>query len=259
MKKTIIILLVLFIPGITTKIFSQSIAPSVLNNGGGSSPAGGYIIEFNIGEMMAIQTVTTPGLIVTQGLLQPFTDQISLPVTLILFQGKKMNQYNELKWKTAYETGYTVFELQRSADAQHFTTIYTTPAIGSATGSTYGYNDYQSFSGNVFYRLRMTEAGLPDRFSQVIVLSDEEETHWTAYPNPVNRGGMLNINIQNSGTVTNSSVELYDVSGHQLLNRKETIITGSQVISLPVNLVPGTYILKVTGFGKDSFQKIIVQ
>jgi hypothetical protein len=239
---------------------AQSIAPAVINSGGGWALAGGYVIEYNFGEMMAIQTAITPNLVVTQGLLQPFSlNQIGLPVTLIRFQGVKRNQYNELSWTTSYESGNSQFELQRSDDARNFTAVYSTPALGLTNGSTYSFNDYIPFTEKVFYRLRIIEAGVQDKYSSVIVLYEQANNYWTLYPNPIYRGGTLQMNFQNAEAATNASIVMLDAAGRKVLERKEVIVSGFQTISLAIQVIPGFYTLIVTGFGNNASQKIIVQ
>jgi Secretion system C-terminal sorting domain len=260
MKKNITVLMVFILTGSLTKGFSQSIAPSIINSGGGSAPAGNYFFEFNLGELMATGTAITSNLIVTQGFLQPLIPQLGpLPITLLNFQGVKKSRYNELNWATSYETGSTKFELQRSDDGRTFTTIYTTPAHGLANGSNYSYNDYQPFTKNVYYRLQITEAGLADKFSQIIVLHNEEKNNWIVYPNPVNRGAALQISIENAGVASNASIIMIDAVGRKVLERKEAIVTGSQTISLPMQLPPGMYTLSIIGLAKNNSQKIIIQ
>ena len=50
---------------------AQSIAPSTLNSAGNSAPIGSNVFDWSVGEMTMVSTFTTPGIIVTQGLLQP--------------------------------------------------------------------------------------------------------------------------------------------------------------------------------------------
>jgi hypothetical protein len=259
MKKSISTFMILLLTGSVGQGFSQSIAPSVINTGGGSAPAGNYIIEFNLGELVAIGTAVTANLVVTQGVLQPADISRVLPITLLRFQGVKKDQYNELSWTTSTETGNTKFQLQRSDDASNFTTIYSTNALGLSNGSSYGYNDYKPFTGIVFYRLLITEAGLADKYSQIIVIRGKEKNAWTAYPNPVNRGAALQISIENASAATNGVIVMTDASGRKVLERRETIVTGAQIISLPIQLPPGIYMLGISGLNNNTSQKIIVQ
>lgn len=242
-----------------TQIIVPSIAPSILNSGGSSIAAGGYVWELNFGELMAISTVSGPNVIVTQGLLQPTEGSVILPVTLVRFQGVKMDRHNQLSWTTGHESGSTKFELERSSDARNFNIVYTTPSRGVANGSTYSYNDYQPFSGKVYYRLRITDAGGTINYSQIVVLYDYEKSYWAVYPNPVLRGNPLQVSLQNADAATKATIIMLDAAGRKVYESKQQLVSGFQTISLPVQVPPGLYTLSVAGFLTNTSQKIIVK
>jgi len=50
---------------------AQSISPSVMNANGGQKVIAGNTYEWSVGEMTLVNTTNTPGLIVTNGVLQP--------------------------------------------------------------------------------------------------------------------------------------------------------------------------------------------
>jgi hypothetical protein len=56
-------------------VSAQGIAPNVLNMGGGYLNAGYYQYEYSVGEMAAIETMSSPSNIITNGVLQPLTDK----------------------------------------------------------------------------------------------------------------------------------------------------------------------------------------
>ena len=57
----------------TPKLYSQSITPFALNNGGGSASS----IEWSIGESVSIANFTTPNFLLNTGLLQPLTNVVT--------------------------------------------------------------------------------------------------------------------------------------------------------------------------------------
>lgn len=61
--------------------FAQSIQPSACNVAGNSVTINGTIHEWSVGEMVLVNTVTTSGFIITQGLLQPSYNAVSNPGT----------------------------------------------------------------------------------------------------------------------------------------------------------------------------------
>jgi hypothetical protein len=54
---------------------AQSITPQTINISGGAINTGYYQLEWSVGEMAAIETLQQPGIIITNGVLQPMTDK----------------------------------------------------------------------------------------------------------------------------------------------------------------------------------------
>jgi hypothetical protein len=68
MKKKILMLCPAVLASIS--VWSQSIGPSVINSSGSSAVIAGSTYEFSIGELIS-NTSTGPGIVITQGVLQP--------------------------------------------------------------------------------------------------------------------------------------------------------------------------------------------
>lgn len=71
MKALQIVLVTLIMTSISYLCPAQSLGPATLNISGGSASVSGTTHEWSVGEMVLVNTVTTPGLVVTQGILQP--------------------------------------------------------------------------------------------------------------------------------------------------------------------------------------------
>lgn len=69
MKKRLLILL-MAMSGFHT-IRAQSIGPKTINAAGGSGTIGSTELEWSIGEMTMVSTLSSSGIVVTQGVLQP--------------------------------------------------------------------------------------------------------------------------------------------------------------------------------------------
>src|SRR5688572_12112715 len=68
---------------------AQSIGTRTVNSTGATTSAGGLVLEWSVGEMVTVQTLTSPNVMLTQGLLQPGASlDAPLPVTLLSFKGK---------------------------------------------------------------------------------------------------------------------------------------------------------------------------
>lgn len=70
----------LFILGLvdTSVTQAQSVQPAIFNATGGSATVSGNNVEWSIGEMTAVATVSNSGIIITQGLLQPAENPTSV-------------------------------------------------------------------------------------------------------------------------------------------------------------------------------------
>ncbi|RYD99678.1 MAG: T9SS type A sorting domain-containing protein [Sphingobacteriales bacterium] len=71
MKALQIVLVTLLMTSLNYICSAQSIGPATLNAAGGSTAVSGNTHEWSVGEMVLVNTVTTAGLVVTQGVLQP--------------------------------------------------------------------------------------------------------------------------------------------------------------------------------------------
>ena len=67
-----------------------------------------------------------------------FEEPNPLPVELLFFEGKNIDQTNILKWATASENNSSHFEIQHSEDGEKWTTINTLISVGNSTE----YNEY---------------------------------------------------------------------------------------------------------------------
>lgn len=71
MKTLQIVLVTLLMTSLNYICAAQSVGPATLNAAGGSAAVSGNTHEWSVGEMVLVHTVSTSGLVVTQGILQP--------------------------------------------------------------------------------------------------------------------------------------------------------------------------------------------
>jgi hypothetical protein len=76
-----------------------------------------------------------------------------LPIELVNFQGLRKGEINKLTWKTAEEINFNGFELERSADGNHYDAIAAISPHGS--NSIYEFSD--KIHGSFYYRLKMKD------------------------------------------------------------------------------------------------------
>lgn len=105
---------------------------------------------------------------------------------------------------------------------------------------------------------------------QVDVTRDEEITvnfvttgtvinpddHWKFFPNPINRGNSLTINLP-VRVKGRTQVSLYGITGELEFSR--CYVSGINEINLNIDFEPGIYILKLSSENREIFKKLIVQ
>jgi len=79
--KTKILLVILFFV-FATNIHAQVIGPGTLNAAGHSTIIGSNDFEWSVGEMTMVNTLSIPGIIITQGVLQPADVKVDVPAYL---------------------------------------------------------------------------------------------------------------------------------------------------------------------------------
>jgi hypothetical protein len=90
----------------------------------------------------------------TQFAICPLLYQTALPVTLLDFEAKNKSDYVELKWSTATEENNDYFVIQKSDDAEDFTTITTIKGAGNSNiKQNYLYNNLTILNKITYYKL----------------------------------------------------------------------------------------------------------
>ena len=81
--KKVVLLIPLTLIG-ATLVRAQSVGPATVNAAGNSKVIGSNQFDWSVGEMSIVSTFSTPGIVITQGVLQPSeTDHTGVPVTTL--------------------------------------------------------------------------------------------------------------------------------------------------------------------------------
>lgn len=168
-----------------------------------------------------------------------------LPVELMCFDAKKMNQNVQLTWLTASETNNYMFEIERSLNAKDF------EKIGEKMGknvpmSNYKFMDYEAENLNsqlIYYRLKQMDFDGKTSYSPIRKVRFETDyagNDVLVYPNPFQDD--FSILIQNASASENQIV-LMDLQGKVIFSQANFQANSFQNIS--PNVPKGVYLLKV--------------
>lgn len=187
------------------------------------------------------------------------TPIIGLPVELINFNAKCNNDVVTLNWATASEKNFNYFEVERSIDAVHFTTLERINSTGASTQiKQYQYQDLYPVSGINYYRLKQQDNGnVPAVYSNLVTTKCDETT--TALQTFYDNENNFVVQI-NSATTKNIQFKIYEISGKLLYQESKNIQQGYNKISLNFHekIADGIYIIQAIDGNAIESIKILV-
>lgn len=176
-----------------------------------------------------------------------------LPITWLSFTGKEGSDGVLLSWKTANETNNSKYEVERSSDGIHYSTIGTV-----ATGARqYNFNDVQPVIGTDYYRIKEMDNNGVYHFSAVIAVAiSKANATVKVYPNPAK--DVANVRLNESAA--NVTISLINMAGQTVYSTTVSAVTAGQVIPLPVaRFTAGAYEVKITWGTSRFVQQVLVE
>jgi hypothetical protein len=182
-----------------------------------------------------------------------FLLSFALPLTLVSFTAESRGNTNQLIWKTADESGFRHFEVERSTDGRDFSLLSIVPSIGLLNGN-YRYEDPSTGTSNaVYYRLKMVDNDARYKYSQVVMVRNTKIAALKLFPNPVSSVMQITIPQTTEGAV---ALQVLDARGQTLLTKTYERTGGIMAVTLDVtNLPRGKYFLKAA---QGSYREVAV-
>jgi hypothetical protein len=173
-----------------------------------------------------------------------------LPVTYLSFNVIKNSNSNSLKWATATETNCDIFEIQRSADLNTFSTIATIKGAGYSNEIiNYQFDDYLPFFGKIYYRLKQIDFNGDFSYSEIKVINSNPNNNIAFYPNPV-KNKLLNVKLKDhDGEIIYLSI--YNNAGLFVGSNSKVVEQNVLEIELGNSISSGCYIVKIYDYNKD--------
>lgn len=191
------------------------------------------------------------------------TSQYALPVTLISFTAGVSGSNVSVHWKTSDELDHDHFELERSTDGSHFTSV---ASIEPGTGSgikNYGYIDAGAALLNtlkLYYRLKMISISGVAEYSNIVIVyltpSSTPVTH--VGPNPFQHKLEVGLYMPESSRLV---MKLTDLYGRSVVQENLQAPKGycTYVMNKASQLMPGVYLLTVDVGGQRHSFKVMKQ
>ncbi len=176
----------------------------------------------------------------------------ALPVTLVGFQVKRVENATVLYWQTSEEINSDHFEIQQSEDLRRWSALgIVNAAKESSQHKDYFFRDAAERFGTQYYRLKMVDTDGSFAYSSIQSIRLGSSGLISAYPNPVVD------KLQIGAREALASVKVTDLAGKAFLELAKP--KPGQEFSLK-NYPAGTYLVKIeTAAGKTETIKIIKQ
>ncbi len=185
-----------------------------------------------------------------------------LPVEMIYFQAEAINNsYIKLSWATAIEINNDGFRVERSTDAQNWSTIgWVDGHDNSTVQHDYSYNDY-NVEPNVRYYYRLKQMDNDGQYEYTDIVSEIITTQVSFgvkdfIPNPTMNNTSL---IVTSSTEQTIEVKFYDVIGQVVSSSKHELHKGGNQIMFSLeHLSAGTYTAIVSSGNEVYTKKLVI-
>jgi|GEM_PF-1145921 len=167
-----------------------------------------------------------------------------LPIKLLYFKGKTINESNLLEWTTTSEINNDYFTIEKSTDAVNFSNIGTVSGAGNSNiNIDYSFVDDNLTNSTNYYRLKQTDFDGKYSYSNIVVLSNDLSNN-VVYNNTTNQ---LEI-----GDIKNGTVNIYNLQGQVV----KSITANNSTVS--INLSKGMYLIAVQTENEVFSKKIVV-
>ena len=169
-----------------------------------------------------------------------------LPVELISFEPKCIDNQTVIKWTTAAEINNSHFEIQHSTDGDSWSTIDSVQGAGNSA-SVINYEHPVKVNSNQevdYYRLKQVDFDGTSAHSDIKpCICDGGLEITSLYPNPSDGEVNILINSTEEGTL---SLKIYDTLGKLIVNDVFTIQQGANVINNVIQGKGGKYFVSAS-------------
>jgi len=181
---------------------------------------------------------------------------VVLPVEMVRFSGKQMEQNVLLDWETASEKNNSGFFIERSANGRNWNEIGFVGGNGSSNEPhTYTFVDKTPLSGQNFYRLRQTDFDGKIEFSDIVTVQLSGSTSgFSVFPNPAS-DGYLTVVFTGEPTESDLFVRMFNTRGQVV---QTDLLYGESGRMDVHSLTPGIYLLEMRSQGKIFWEKVVL-
>lgn len=175
-----------------------------------------------------------------------------LPVSFIDFTVKTANCKALLEWKTQMEFNNSHFNVERSQDGVHFTTIARVNGAGNSnTLKTYNYTDETPFTGKSYYRITQVDYDGKNSSTPIEVIEMNcDNVSLKVYPNPA----VNQITIKTNKAI--AQVHILSSNGQSVIKHRPSLNPTGGIFTMNIQAIQsGIYFVQI--INKDGTTELI--
>jgi hypothetical protein len=181
-----------------------------------------------------------------------------VPLKLISFTAERRTGTSYLTWITENEENVDHFDVQRSYNANNFSTIGNVTARNTGTRQIYNFQDHSTLDGLAYYRIKSIDRDGKFSYSKTVVVAENNLQATSFY---VLNPARSTITVFNkTGRDGQFEYRLFSVAGQLLLNDNVQMSNnGGAVLPLPAITANGIYILELSNQTIRFRQQILIE
>lgn len=174
---------------------------------------------------------------------------LPLPLKLIAFNATAKNGNALLSWITSNEINLSHFEIERSSDGLHFSSIGKSAVPAGSGEKLYSFTDNNMAPGINYYRLRMIDTDGKFSYSRTVKLNAGSKYSISILPNPAHNYFII------SGADAFTNVSITDASGKLIRKMKKQSGNWYDVS----NLSKGVYLVHLSNGKEAVVNKLVIE
>jgi len=178
-----------------------------------------------------------------------------LPLNLISFKAKIENKTILFEWETENEQDLNGFSIESSNNNQVFTELAYINAKNSDILNTYTFTKEKVEFSKKYYRLKMLDIDGSIKYSEVISLTNVENSEWLIFPNPITGNTLY---LQTLYPVSSCDYAIFNGQGKKVLEGRFEANAQVQTFAIPLqNITSGVYFIEIIVENKPTFLRFM--
>jgi hypothetical protein len=187
-------------------------------------------------------------------------DNFPLSVSLISFDASVFNKTAvSLTWVANEDIDFSGYEVQRSNNLSDWEVVTYVPASHNGGENRYSILDNSPYTGKSWYRLKLKDKGVADRYSEVRMVTIKRLSELiTISPNPAFTNDVT-LTIMKTGSGT-AQLRIIGMHGATLHDERLSLTPGLNNLRLPLQTSwpNGTYLVQVISEGEVATKKLVI-